>query len=207
MADEQAAQVALARALEQLGALSVQKGRVDALHMSSWNNGFFSESDRLMLFDFEGAICSLEVLPGGVPALVPGPRAAAAGAEKNAEEDDDGHAGVGAKVSSAAAPAPQLQNAILAEPLPLADIAAFEVRFPARAADAAGSEGLERRQLVALQHDGVRTVLLEEAVLSLSQLQAEADDDAAAAGAAPHDDDRCVCHRCAHGSQQARARW
>jgi hypothetical protein len=171
VANEHAAHAALAKALEQLGAVSVQKGRVDALYTSSWNHGFFSESDRLMLFDYEGAICSLEMLPGGVPALVPGPRAAAAGALKEDEA-------VGVSLASPAvadAPPPKTPgegNRVLEAPLPLADIAAFGLRFPARPANAEGPQGLARRQLVAIHRDGSSVVLLEEAVVPLSQLQA-----------------------------------
>lgn len=167
MADEHAAHAALAKALEQLGAVSVQKGRVDALYTSSWNHGFFSESDRLMLFDYEGAICSLEMLPGGVPALVPGPRAAAAGALK-----EDEPAGVSLAVADAP-PKTGEGNRVLDAPLPLADIAAFGLRFPARPANAECSQSLARRQLVAVHRDGSSIVLLEEAVVPLSQLQAE----------------------------------
>lgn len=166
MANEHAAHAALAKALEQLGAVSVQKGRVDALYTSSWNHGFFSESDRLMLFDYEGAICSLEMLPGGVPALVPGPRAAAAGALK---EDEP----VGVSLAADAPPKTGEGNRVLEAPLPLADIAAFGLRFPARPANAEGPQGLARRQLVAVHRDGSSIVLLEEAVVPLSQLQAE----------------------------------
>lgn len=158
--DEATTQRALALALEQLGALSVRRGRVDALHTSSWNYGCFGDQDSLVLFDYDGAVASLGILPGGTPALLPGPRASAV---MGVAQSKVGGARVVPSITQSDAAGPVDRNGgPLVEPLPLVHVTAFGVRFPD------GPGNVERRQLVATLADGTSRVLLEDLVAPLT---------------------------------------